>query len=421
MNAIYDVLAVFWKELQVIVRDRGSLALLFLLPLLLSTLMGGANVAMEGTFEDTSILVDVCLVNDDSGDFGREVAKAVQDIDELHVETLDAVTEAEQQVAQGEVVAAIVIPTDFSQKINAYEPTSVEVMVDPAEVESASIVTGIMNQVVDEVIIWGEVSYGIRAVLDASGLLTDVNPEQRRAIEAQNLGVVMTRLNEMRENPIIAVNSEDLQGEEIVSGFNVFFAYLFPAFTVMFIFFVVATCARSILIERESGTLRRLVAAPISGGAVIIGKTMAYMLIPCLQTVVLLGVATLFFNVPLGQSPVALVVLTLIVALVASAMGLLVATLAKTANQADNIGTFFVGFVLGAIGGAIPLTGKPIARMGGPISFVSKLTPHAHAIEGYYKLMAENATFVDLLPEMGILLAMAVLFFVVAMRRFRFE
>ena len=59
--------------------------------------------------------------------------------------------------------------------------------------------------------------------------------------------------------------------------------------------------------------------------------------------------------------------------------------------------------------------------MGGPISFVSKLTPHAHAIEGYYKLMAENATFVDLLPEMGILLAMAVVFFVVAMRRFRFE
>ena len=50
--------------------------------------------------------------------------------------------EAEQQVAEGEAAAAIVIPADFTADINAYTPTSIEVIVDPGQPESASIVTG---------------------------------------------------------------------------------------------------------------------------------------------------------------------------------------------------------------------------------------------------------------------------------------
>ena len=76
------------------------------------------------------------------------------------------VAEAEQRVIQGETTAAIIIPADFSEKIDAYTPTSIEVIVDPAEPEAASIVTGIMNQVVGEVTIWGEIQYGVRTIMD---------------------------------------------------------------------------------------------------------------------------------------------------------------------------------------------------------------------------------------------------------------
>jgi len=184
MNTIYYVLAVVWKELQVIIKDRGSLALFFMLPLLLSTMVGAANVAIEGEGGngDPSILLDVCLVNEDTGDFGQALAEAITDIDELDVETFETVAEAEERVAKGESTAAIVIPADFTQKIDAYEPTSIEVIVDPAEATSASIVTGIMNQVVDEFTIWGEIQYGIRTILDESGLLADASPGEQRAV-----------------------------------------------------------------------------------------------------------------------------------------------------------------------------------------------------------------------------------------------
>ncbi len=420
MNAISHILSVAWKEIQLIAKDRGSLAVLFLLPLLFGSLYGSINLKMAGNGNDPTILLNICLVNEDAGIFGEQVAKALKGIEELKVETFDTVAEAEQQVADGEATAAIVIPADFTQKINAYTPTAIEVIVDPAQPESASIVTGIMNQVVAEVTIWGEVQYGIRTILDESGVLADASAETRRAVEAQNLGVIMTRLNEMRRNPAIVVTSEDLEGARIEGGITLFFALMFPGFTVMFAFFTVGMSAASLLNEREAGTLRRLLAAPIPRGAIIAGKMLAYMLLVCLQVVVLFGVANILFDMPLGKSPVALMLLTLVLALVATAMGMMVAALSRTARQADNAGTV-LGFVLAGIGGCIAMSRTPLTRTEGFMGVLSKLTPHAHAVEGYYRLMAENATFAQVLPEISILLAMSVAFFLIAVWRFRFE
>ncbi|MBE9472145.1 MAG: ABC transporter permease [Chloroflexi bacterium] len=420
MSAISHTLSVAWKEIQLISKDRGSLAVLFLLPLLFGSLYGGINLKMAGNGDDPTILLDVCLVNEDAGIFGVEVAKALKGIDELQIETFDSVTDAEQRVADGEATAAILIPADFTQKINAYTPTAIKVIVDPAQPESASIVTGIMNQVVAEVTIWGEVQYGIRTILDESGVLADASAEVRHGVEAQNLGVIMTRLNEMRRNPAIVVTSEDLEGAKIEGGITIFFALMFPGLTVMFVFFTVGMSGASLLNEREAGTLRRLLAAPIPRGAIIAGKMLAYMLLVCLQVVVLFGVANILFDMPLGKSPVALVLLTLVLALVATALGMLVAALSGTAQQADNIGTV-LGFVLAGIGGCIAMSQTPLTRAEGFMGVLSNLTPHGHALEGYYRLMAENATFVQILPEIGILLAMGVVFFLIARWRFRFE
>ncbi|HEY47179.1 MAG: hypothetical protein AMJ88_09330 [Anaerolineae bacterium SM23_ 63] len=419
MKNIRYTLAVAWKEIQVFIRDRGAMALLLLFPILLSSVQGGANLALAAEGETPSILLHVGLVNEDSGTFGREVAKAIQSIDVLAVETFTQEHEAEGKVAKGETAAVILIPADFSEKINAYTPVAIEVIVDPAQPESVSIITGIMNQVVDEVTIWGEVQYGIRSVLDNSGLLDDATPQQMAAIGAQNLGVIMTRLNEMRRNPAIEVISEDLQGNVAEGGIMAYVSYVYAAYIVLFIFFVVGMCAESIQDEREMGTLRRLVAAPIPRGAVIGGKMLGYMLIPCLQAVLLFTIGKLAFGIPLGQSPAGLIVLTIVVAGVSTSLGLLLATLVKSKKQAGDMGTL-LGFVLGFAGGAIPIAQLLMTRMEGPMSVLSRIVPHANAIEAYYKLIAENASLMDILPEIGILVGMILVFLLVAARRFKF-
>ena len=207
MKAIYNTLSVAGKEIRLIAADRGGLAMLILLPILLGSLFAGLNIMANTSDESPDILLEVSLVNEDPGVFGGEVAKSIESIDELNVESLDSINEAEQLVIEGEVAAAIIIPADFSEKIDTYTPTEIEVIVDPAQPEAASIVTGIMNQVVAEVTIWGEIQYGVRTIMEESGVLAEASPDEQRAIEAQSMGVIMTQLNELRRNAAIAVSS----------------------------------------------------------------------------------------------------------------------------------------------------------------------------------------------------------------------
>ncbi|HSB66835.1 MAG TPA: ABC transporter permease [Anaerolineales bacterium] len=419
MNSIYYILSVAWKEIQVISRERTWLVILFLLPLLIGSFMGGANLAMNQSASNT-ILLDVGLVNLDAGTFGTEMAKAIQAVEQLQVTVYPGAAEAEDPVAKGKASAAIIIPPDFSQKIDSYTPTTVKVLVDPAEPVAAGIVNGIIQQIVSEFVIWGEVQHGVRTIFDEAGVLASASPQEARAIEAQNLGVVMTRINEMRTNPVIDVVIQDPAGEQTGGTIQTFFAYLFPGLTVMFIFFIVPMSSASLLDERETGTLRRLLTAPIPKGAILAGKTLAYMLLACLQVVVVFAVAGLLFGTPLGKSPLSLVVLTIVVAFTATALGLMVAALAKSVKQAASIG-LILAFVLAGLGGAMAMSAQPLYRSGGIMAIISYITPHAHAVEGYYRIMAENAGFIQVLPQMGILLGMGIVIFLVAQWRFRFD
>jgi ABC-2 type transport system permease protein len=115
-----------------------------------------------------------------------------------------------------------------------------------------------------------------------------------------------------------------------------------------------------------------------------------------------------------------LVVLTIVVAFNATALGMMVAALVKTEKQASNIG-LLMAFVLAGLGGAMAMTPTPLSRTAGLMGTISKFIPHSYAVEGYYRIMAENAGFIHILPQVGILLGMGVLFFVIALWRFKFE
>jgi ABC-2 type transport system permease protein len=422
MNAIALTLSFAWKELQIIFKDRGSLAVLFLLPLIIGSLFGGANLASAKNQTEAIVSLKIGLVNQDGDAFSQVIDKALQDIDILKVTSYSTQAEAENLVAKGKLAAAIFIPADFSQMIDAHTPTKVEVVVDPAQPESTSIVAGIMNQVAGEVIIWGEVQFGVREVLRTSGLLDSATNQERRAIEAQSLGAIMTRLNEMRKNPIVSVASEDLQNAKVEGNWAILFlANLIPGVTVLFIFFGVGAASASLLNERESGTLRRVLASPVPRGALIAGKMLAYMLLACLQVVVLFSVAHFGFGMPLGNSPLGLVAITVAVAFVATALGMLVATLAKSADQAGTIGSV-LALVIGGIGGSMPMgSAAPMFRAQGLQGTLAHIAPHGYAVEAYYRVMAEKASLVNVLPLVGVLVAMGVVLFVIATLRFKFE
>jgi len=134
------------------------------------------------------------------------------------------------------------------------------------------------------------------------------------------------------------------------------------------------------------------------------------------QVLIMFTVGRTLFEMPLGDSPVALLVLTLALGLVASALGLLIGSLFQNSKQAGSAGTI-LGFVLMLLGGCV----FPTFYSEGVIFYLSQITPHAHALDGFVQVMNQGANLVTILPNVGILVGMAVLFGVVAMWRFKWE
>ncbi len=412
-----NVIAVARKELLVISKDRGSLMVLFLLPLVLASVFGSINQAAVSAVEgDESLAIPAIVVNLDEGSYGEQAVRTLEGISALDLRPLASVDEAEARVSQGEALAAVILPADLSANVDAYVPSTVRVVVDPAQAAYGAIITGMMSEVLAPVALQGELRYGIHAVVDRSGVLKEASPAQAAAMEAQTLGAIMTRLQEMQQSPWIDVRAETPEGLASQGPWNPF-AYTIPSFSVMFAFFLVGTVGQSIWLEREQGSLRRLLAGPVRAWEIIAGKIVAYMLVICLQAVVLFSVGALVFSMPLGKSFAGLAVLTIALALVSTSLGALISTLAKSSRQADGAGVI-ISFILAAIGGCI---GYPLYLMGGAIGSISRLTPHAQALLGYSAIMNEGAGWLDVLPRAGILAAMGLVLLAVASSRLRYE
>jgi ABC-2 type transport system permease protein len=410
---IRNTLAIAWKDLLIVLKDRGVLAVYFLMPLLFASLLGMAFGNVSG--EEAQIEIDILLVNQDTGSYGQTLADGLKETGVLVVEELASAAEADQRVADGDAPAAIVIPTDFSARIDAGEPVEIPVIQDPTQVQAAEIVAGIVNQAAAEVGLLGELRFGIHSVLAQAPDYDQAPPELVEAIEAQTLGVMWTQVQQMRQDPVIAVKDEAIAGAEEAEPWNPIDWYI-PGFTVAFAFFLVGQMASSLLLEKEEGTFRRLLSSPMPRASIISGKILAYMVVVLLQVILLFTVGYALFKISLGDSPLALALLTLVLALASASLGLLLGALCRTSQQAERVGQV-LGFVLLALGGTI----FPTFNMEGLMGILSKLTPSAWAIQGYMRVMSEGWTLIQVAPNILVLLGFAAVFFVLAVWRFKFD
>ncbi len=415
-----NTITVAIKDLRVLFKDKGALAVLFLLPIVFSVIQGAPQKALGNVGETTpsgesTLVVEAYLVNEDRGPYGQQLFEVLEQVAILDIEKLDSEDEADQMVADGERAAAIIIPAGFSDNVNNHTPSQIQVIADPIQERAASIAAGVVDQAASSIASLGEIQYGIQTVMSRSGLAEKLTPEQLNGFEAQTLGVIWTQMQAIEDNPLITVQSESLKGEEDEGTWNPF-SYLMAGFTVMFAFFLMGFIAEKLLQEKEQGSFRRLLSSPMHRGSIIFGKMLAYMVIVVLQVLIMFTVGRTLFEMPLGNSPAALLALTLAMGLASSALGLLIGSLFHNSKQAGNAGTI-LGFVLMLVGGCV----FPTFYQEGLIFYLSQLTPHAHALDGFVQVMNQGAGLITILPNVGILVGMAVLFGTIAMWRLKWE
>jgi ABC-2 type transport system permease protein len=419
MSVIRPTLAITWKELQVTFRDRGLLAILFLLPLVFASLFslsqqGAADLATGAT----ALTVEVFLVDEDDGPYGAQVAETFRQMGILRVEELGSAAEANERIGRGERVAAIVIPAGFSAGIDAYQPTHLDVVVDPAQQALADVVVGLANFAVTPASTQGELAEGTRRFIEQAGVLASAPPEVKAAVEAQTVGTIMAQLQEMQDDPPIRVVAEGptTSGEPV----NLMDSFM-PAFAVMFAFFLTGHIGQTFHKERDEGTFRRLLASPLSHASIVAGPMIAYTIVVVLQVVFLFAIGAGLFKLELGDSLAGLLAVSLALGLAVATFGLLLGVVTRTGRQADIVGTL-VAFVLPFISGIFPMGGfEPTYLAGGAIGTIGTFLPHMHAAEGFRLVMSGEGTPQTVLAQVGILLLFAGAFFALASRRLRFD
>jgi ABC-2 type transport system permease protein len=412
MNAFYKALAVMGKDLLVLSKDRAYVLSMFLIPLVIA-FMNGAMFGGGG-----QVNLPVILVNQDEGVYGKAVGAVLEAIPELNLTGLDSPAEAENGVVGGEYLAAVIIPASLTQNLNAYQPSQITVMIDPAQAQYGQMITAILEEVSEVLTMQSEIRYGIQSVLAEMGLTEAADPDLARAAQAQVEGVLFTQMQRVETEAPLRLQTDTLQGKQVFSWSKVADVML-PSLTVMFAFFIIPALATELLKEKEAGSLRRLVAAPLPRASLIGGKVMAYTLLVILQVGILFGIGAVIMDIPLGKSPLGLILITIALGLSATTLGMLVAAFSRTIEQAGSIGLLLI-FLLGFLSGSFGPQMAPY-RGEGFVATLSRFTPQAQAQLAYFNLMLQEGTLVDVLPYIGYLLGLSLVFFLVAIWRFKFD
>jgi len=168
--------------------------------------------------------------------------------------------------------------------------------------------------------------------------------------------------------------------------------------------------------ERQQGTLRRLLTTPASRATFLLGTISGQVFMALVQMSLLVGFAILVMKLNWGREPLALFVLLVASALAAAAFGTTMGTFIKTEGQAGGLSIMF-GMVFALMGGCwYPLELFPPA-----IQNAVKVLPTTWAMQGMLDLVLRGGGMRDILPEAGVLLGFAAIFFSVGVMRFRYE
>jgi ABC-2 type transport system permease protein len=168
--------------------------------------------------------------------------------------------------------------------------------------------------------------------------------------------------------------------------------------------------------ERQKGTLRRLLTTPTLRASYLLGTITGQVATALVQMLLLVSFGIAVMKVNWGQSPPALAMILLASALAAAALGTTLGTFVKTESQAGNL-SIMLGMVMALLGGCW----YPSELFPQFVQNAAKALPTTWAMQGMLDIVSRGGGLTAVLPEAGVLLGFAALFFVVGVLRFRYE
>jgi ABC-2 type transport system permease protein len=299
----------------------------------------------------------------------------------------------------------LVIPADFSESVRQRDAAQsvLELYANPSRPNSTGVVRSIVDGFLSRVAAGTAAGQVTVLQLVQSGVLSPAEAASAGPAIGERAGRAAASLE------LMAVKSE-MAGERS-GGFD-WLTYMAPSMAIMFLMFAATAGGRSMLAERDAGTLPRMLATPTSSAQVIGGKMLGTYLTGLSQMAVLILAGGLIFDVHWGE-PLAVVLLVLALVAAATAWGMVIGAYARTPGQANA-----VGIMLALIFGALAGNFVPRQLLPQVLQTASYISPNAWGLESFSRLTG-GGSLADVAPAIAALLAMAAVLFAVAVAAFR--
>lgn len=388
------------KDLQETARDRLSFIFILVMPLAF-TLFFGILFGSGSSVEKLPLVV----ADADGGAAAKQLVAALEESAVVRVAAEEPAA-VEQDIADNKAAAGLLIPAGYSQAVADGEQARLTIVATQgssgASTAASEIRTLAGEQVTVELAaraaadaVWQTRSYPAGAV-PAAGDAAQAKPVVAQALASPAAG---TRVVEA-----------GTAANQTPSGF----VLSSPGMMVNFILFSLLTAGVALIVERQNGTLQRLMTTRLRRWQLIGGKSAGMFLLTFVQQVILIAVAQLFFGVDYLRDPGALLVMMVSLSLIAATLGLLLASVLRS-EQALIATTVLVSMAVAALSGAW----FPLEIAGQGFQTVGHLLPTAWILDGLRGIVLRGFGVADVLPAFALSVAWAAGLFALAVWRFR--
>jgi ABC-2 type transport system permease protein len=291
-----NILPIVRKEFRQIIRDKRILGVLLFFPALMLFMFG---YALNFDVKNTSMAVYDEDRSSTSRDFIQQFFTSEYFV---KVQTLSSKSEINDVLDGEQVRVVVVVPSSFSKDIQRGKSASVQVIVDGANSNAAATVLGYINAMIQQ--------YSLKIM--AESFMRIGGHQITLPIDFQ---------------PRVWYNPELKSAKFLVPGLIAF---------ILMITTVVST-ALSVVRERELGTMEQIMVSPIKPIELILGKTIPYILISLLATIVILFLGYILFDVSIKGSIFLLSMMTILFLVGGLGVGMLISTLVETQQLAFMI------------------------------------------------------------------------------------
>ncbi len=401
MRKIYNIAL---KDIKITVRDRPALGILLFMPmvliLILGTALGGGSPDIER--------IDIVIVNQDQGKIGEQITDGFVESKELKklfkTHLWDDSSKARQEVEKGELAGLLIIPKNFSEKIEAAKSTKLEIFTDPGQDIPAAIFRSVVNSIATSISAASITAQTSIDVLSDSKMVTDDKVFSKYINEAINEASKEDALS------TIGIKEAESETKRTITSTD----YYSAGMIVMFLLFGAMFGAFSFIGERTDWTLPRLLTTPANKSSIVGGKMLGIFFIGLVQFIILF-IFTQLLGAHWGNSILGVILLALGTILSTTGLSILFSAIAKNRRAIGAIAPLVINIMAIAGGSMLPVEIFPSWLK--PVHY---FTVNGWAIDGFLELM-EGANITKILPNTAALLGMGILFFLIGVWRLRYE